>query len=394
MSRLDSIFEDSILIAKKLTGQLTEQENDLFNQWLQKESNRRFFKRIQDNQNFLIRNEQYESVNIKRGWNEFSVALNFHKKKTRLYSLLKYAAVILLPIIIGISVHYYVNHQIEVKNRNIQLTSIKPGTRNAILVLDNGQKIDLDKQNMTELKESDGTIINKINDELSYTGNGSVRSKKRLQNIIVIPRGGEYSLVLSDSTKVFLNSMSKLAFPVIFSGGKREISLEGEAYFEVHKDKQHPFIVNVNGMQIKVLGTAFNVKAYTDEQNVYTTLVEGQVIINTEKQSGKECLLFPNQQAVFDKLNEGLNIRKVDASQYMQWTIGKYVFTDQTLDEIMRSLSRWYDFVYSYSDESIKNLRFEGGLDKYRSIDPIIDIIERTGKVKVMVKGKEIIFMK
>ena len=378
-----------------MTGQLSGQENDLFEQWLEKsERNRKFFKRIQNGRDFLVRNEQYESVNVKHGWNEFSKAINIQRKRARLHSCLKYAAVILFPVIIVVALHYYVNHQIEIKNRTIQLASIKPGTRNAILILNNGQKVDLDNQKVKALKESDGTIINKIQDELNYAGRQSVKTKKRLQNIVVIPRGGEYCLILSDSTRVFLNSMSKLVFPVRFSGATREISLEGEAYFEVRKDKQHPFIVNVNGMQVNVLGTSFNVKAYPDEKNVYTTLVEGRVAINTGGQSDEEWLLNPDEQAVFDKSDEGLKIRKVDASQYMQWTIGKYVFTDRTLDEIMRSLSRWYDFTYSYRDESIKDIRFEGGLDKYKSIDPIIDIIERTGKVRVIVKGKEIIFMK
>jgi ferric-dicitrate binding protein FerR (iron transport regulator) len=137
------------------------------------------------------------------------------------------------------------------------------------------------------------------------------------------------------------------------------------------------------------------VKAYQDEQNVYTTLVEGSVRINTgEGQLNPEYTLEPDQQAVFDKRNATVSVQNVDAAQYMQWTTGRYIFADQPLDEIMKTLSRWYDFTFRYSDESLKEMRFEGGLNKYESIEPVLDIITRTGKVKVSINGKEVLFLK
>ena len=395
MNKMDSIFEDSKLIAKKITGRLTEQEKDLFDHWINgSQQNQKFYKKVQDNHNFLARNEQFESVNTKRAWEEFATKLKIRKRSNTITIFLKYAASILLPILIGTATYYYISRQADLKNNAALVADIKPGSRNAILVLNNGENIDLDKQEVATLKEADGTTINKVKDELNYVGNQSEKSKTILQNTLVIPRGGEYSLVLSDGTKVFLNSMSKLVFPVRFSGDKREVTLEGEAYFEVHKDKQHPFVVSVNGMQINVLGTKFNVNAYQDDQNIYTTLVEGKVRINSENQQEKEWLLEPDQQAVFDKSDARVKIKNVDAKQFMQWTTGTYTFTDQSLDEIMKSLSRWYDFKYSFNDESLKSLRFEGGLNKYESIEPILDIITRSDKVKYKVEGKEIIFTK
>lgn len=395
MSEMDSIFENSKLIAKKITGRLTEQEKEFFDRWINgSQQNQKFYKKVQNNQNFLTRNEQFESVNTKRAWEEIAAKLKVRKKNNTITVFLKYAAAILLPFLIGTAAYYYINQQAGRENNMSLVADIKPGSRNAILVLNNGQNIDLDKQEVATLKEADGTTINKVNDELNYVGNRSEKSKKIFQNTLVIPRGGEYSLVLSDGTKVFLNSMSKLVFPVRFSGDKREVSLEGEAYFEVRKDKQHPFVVSVNGMQINVLGTKFNVNAYPDEQKTYTTLVEGRVRINSENRQEKEWLLEPDQQVIFDKSNSETVIRNVDAKQFMQWTTGTYTFTNQSLGEIMKSLSRWYDFKYSFSDESLKAIRFEGGLNKYESIQPILDIITRTGKVKYKVEGKEIIFTK
>jgi ferric-dicitrate binding protein FerR (iron transport regulator) len=395
MNRIDSIFENSRLFAKKITGRLTEQEEEIFDQWINNSpQNQKFYKKIQDNENFQARNDQFESINTKRAWDEFSMKIKIRKRNKSVSMFLKYAAIVFFPILIGTATYYFIGRYGQQKDNTSVISMIKPGFRNAILVLNNGQNIDLCKQENATIKEADGSVINKLNNELNYLNNQSAKSKKELRNTLLIAKGGEYSIVLSDSTKVFLNSMSRLVYPVKFSGDKREVTLEGEAYFEVRKDRQHPFIVTVNGMQINVLGTSFNVNAYPDELKVYTTLVEGKVMINPANQEDKKWILEPNQQAAFGRSDSEVKISDVDAKLYMQWTKGTYTFTDQPLDEIMKSLSRWYDFTYSFSDESLKTIRFEGGLNKYESIEPILDIITRTGKVTYKIKGREIIFTK
>jgi hypothetical protein len=326
-------------------------------------------------------------------WEEFTEAVTTERKKKRSLVFLKYAAVILFPLLIG-TMSYWLIHEQSGKN-HMHTSEILPGTKSAFLVLSNGQKIDLGKEGVNALKEADGTIIEKNDDKLHYMKHQRLVSEEVLQDELIVPRGGEYSLVLSDGTRVYLNSMSRLIFPVRFSGDNRKVILEGEGYFEVQKDEKRPFIVQVSGMQIQVLGTSFNVKAYQDEQNVYTTLVEGKVRINSEDdQLNGEFFLEPDQQAIFDKRNSIVSVKDVDAAQYMQWTTGRYIFVDQPLDEIMKTLSRWYDFTFRYSDESLKEMRFEGGLNKYENIYPILDIINRTGKVKVDIKGKEVLFSK
>ncbi len=394
MDKLNPLFENSELIAKKITGKLNGEESDRFDQWLNSaEQNRTFFKKIQDKDNFFSRNEQFENVNTKRAWKKFTEAVATERKKKRSLVFLKYAAAILFPLLIG-TIVYWLIYEHPGKDY-MQTSEILPGTKSAFLILSSGQKIDLGKEEAEAMKEADGTIIEKNNDELNYNRQQGKAPREILLDELVVPRGGEYSLVLSDGTKVFLNSMSRLVFPVRFSGNRREVTLEGEGYFEVKKNEEHPFIVQVNEMQIQVLGTSFNVKAYQDEQNVYTTLVEGSVRINTgEGQLNPEYTLEPDQQAVFDKRNATVSVQNVDAAQYMQWTTGRYIFADQPLDEIMKTLSRWYDFTFRYSDESLKEMRFEGGLNKYESIEPVLDIITRTGKVKVSINGKEVLFLK
>lgn len=392
MKNLDPIFDYSELIAKKIMGKLTDQENELFDQWLSSSGrNQKLWERIKDNHNFQIRNEQFESIDTREAWVNLAENLNLRRKKKQLNVFLKYAAAIILPLLVGTMAYWYVKWPSE--QHILAQSDIRPGSRNACLVLNDGQSINLDSLKAKSLKEVDGTVIDKTNDELNYSTQQTLQSNKVLKNTLVVPRGGEYSLVLSDGTKVFVNSMSKLVFPVRFSGDKREVILEGEAYFEVKEDQLHPFIVNVNGIQVNVLGTSFNVKAYEEEENIYTTLVEGKVRITGDKVE-KDCILNPDQQVVLNKLNAEVSVQNVDARLYMQWTRGKYTFSNQSLDEIMRTLSRWYDLDYQYQDESIKTIVFEGGLNKYESIDPILDIIRSTGKVKIKVQGKEIVFFK
>ncbi len=392
MEKFKSVIEISELIARDISGQLGPQEKILLKEWLNSsEGNQKLYRKILDKENFRERNNIYESVDVKRAWSGVKGNLEIQGKKRVLTVLLRYAAAILVPLLFGITAYWYLNDQPQKSTQSI--VEIEPGSSNAVLVMANGENVNLTDTSKRKLVEHDGTIIQNNNEELTYAGTNANKTKETLLNTLVVPHGGEYRLILSDGTRVSLNSMSKLVFPTRFSGSKREVTLEeGEAYIEVTKDKSKPFIVTYKGMQIEVLGTTFNIKAYPDDHQVFTTLVEGRVKINFINQLAKNCFLEPDQQAAFDPSDGGIVVRKVDAKQIVQWTKGKYSFTDQPLDEIMKTLSRWYDFNYQYEDEALKRIRFEGGLDKYESIGPILDIIARTGKVKVSVKGKEVMF--
>lgn len=394
MKKVESILEISELIARDINGQLTQAEKETLSEWLNKsEGNQRIYYQIIKGDNLTERNRLYESVDVNKAWNEVSKSLAFDRK-TRLVRLFaKSAAAILLPVLIGITAYWYVND--HSKSVNLADLEIKPGSKNAVLVLDNGKSVDLTIVPEQSLVEHDGTLIKNTKEELNYTGLDVKNKKSALFNTLIVPQGGEYNLVLSDGSRIMVNSMSKLIFPVRFSGDIREVSLEeGEAYFEIAKDRSKPFIVNIRGVKVEVLGTSFNIKAYSNDNNFYTTLVEGKVKLQAGAQTANDYYLEPNQQAVYSILSEEISIQKVDAKQIVEWTVGRYSFTNQSLDEIMKTLSRWYDFNYQYEDETLKQIRFEGGLNKYESIDPILDIISKTGKVHVEVQGKEIIFSK
>ena len=182
--------------------------------------------------------------------------------------------------------------------------------------------------------------------------------------------------------------MSSLRFPVTFANEKREVELEGEAYFEVSKNGL-PFIVSTHGMQIEVLGTTFNVSAYPNEE-CQTTLVNGSVKINAGQ--GESLILKPSQQASIAPGSNDIQVKTVDTSFYTSWIKGKINFKDQRLEDIMKILSRWYDMKVVYANADIKNIRFGCNIDRYEDIAPFVNLLEKTEKVHVKIKDKTITF--
>ena len=394
MEKINSIIEISDLIGRDISGQLSQVEKERLEKWISSsEQNRKLYEKIVDGKNLAERNAIYNSVVTEEAWNKISVVFTVQQQGRRIVQILfRYAAAILILVSMGVIGYWYMN---EKPQKMVQpIASIAPGTSQAVLILANGENVNLSNDSAKDVIENDGTVIRKSNKELIYAEHISKNSQKPLLNTLIVPKGGEYSLILSDGTRVFVNSMTKLVYPVSFTGDKREITLEGEAYFEVCKDKSKPFIVHIKGLQIEVLGTSFNIKAYPDENQSFTSLVEGKVKLNSGTQFSDLYFLEPNQQAVYNPTTSAICVHKVDAKQFMQWTLGKYIFSNQPLGEIMKTLSRWYDFNYQFEEESLKNIRFEGGLNKYEIIDPILEIIKKTGKVKVTVIGKEVLFSK
>jgi len=393
MDKVDSIFPIAEVIVKKISGELTPEEETFFNVWISSSSrNQDLFNRIMDAQNLEERNRMIRGIDTREAWIRYSKEIKL-RKKSHYIRVLQYAAVLLVPVMIVTLL--YITRQENQTAQNVRPEQqINPGSKNALLVLGNGKSINLEKSNFLDIKEEDGTRIVNDNQCLSYHEIKEEDNAKIPENTLIVPRGGEYNLVLSDSSEVYLNSMSKLVFPVNFSKNTREVFLEGEACFIVKKDSGRPFIVNVNGMRIEVMGTTFNVNAYRDQENIITTLVEGKVRLITTNDQQNEYILAPDDQAVFDVSAKDVQINKVNAASYMQWINGVYVFDNQSLGEIMTTLSRWYNFNYWFEQQDIEQITFKGGLNKYESIEPILDIIESTGKVKATINGKNILFSK
>jgi ferric-dicitrate binding protein FerR (iron transport regulator) len=391
MKKIHHITKISRLIVKTIGRGINAEEKKNLDQWKDESTkNQQLYNKIVNWDNFQKRNQLAQHFDANRAWEQFSTKM--HKKQIGISvkQVLRYAAAIMLPLLLGGAVFYFLN----TRQGNIQkeVASINPGTQSATIILDDGKTVNLEDEKLNQLVEKDGSVILNEKGELSYTDIKPEKAKEQLQNTLVVPRGGEYTLVLSDGSRVFLNSVSKLTYPVAFDKTKREVTLEGEAYFEIQRDENRPFYVSVNGVKIEVLGTAFNVKAYNEEEKIYTTLVEGKVKLNT-KGNSTEYFLTPDQQAVVEKGSNMVEVKDVDAQLFTGWKNGIYLFSNESVIEIMKILSRWYDFEYEFAHEETKNIKFEGGLNKYESIYPILDILQSTGKLKYKVDGKKIVFM-
>jgi ferric-dicitrate binding protein FerR (iron transport regulator) len=269
--------------------------------------------------------------------------------------------------------------------------SIKPGTNTAILTLANGASIALDKAGNGVLAKSGNTAIRKMkNGLLAYTaGDNKEAAVSDALNTITIPRGGQYTITLPDGTSVWLNSQSSLTFPVTFKGSERKVSLTGEAYFEVAKNKHMPFIVHTGNADIKVLGTHFNVKAYQEDNAVKTTLLEGSVSLSNRSSS---TLLVPGEQGVAEAADGKITQKKVNINQVMAWKAGYFIFREDDIHDIMKQISRWYDVDVEYRG-NLANIKFGGTYSKNKDITELLKGLELTGLVHFKIEGRRIIVM-
>ena len=230
-----------------------------------------------------------------------------------------------------------------------------------------------------------GMVISNFPDkELVYKIMNDTMKTETIYNTVTVPRGGEYKLVLADGTIVWLNSDSHIRYPVTFSGNTRQVELEGEAYFEVAKDVEKPFIVRMNEYNVRVTGTQFNVRNYLNE-SLATTLVEGGVQI---ERKGKVDRLRPGQQAVLE--NNEIRIRVVNVEEQVAWRHGAFGFTQCRLENIMEELARWYDVDVVYEDEEVKDYPFGCNFSRHATIEPLLKVFEATGTIETSIHGRKI----
>jgi len=319
-------------------------------------------------------------------------------KPTQFFPFVKYAAAAMI-IMAGFSWLYLSHQRSEEPQPLVKQTvkDIQPGGNKAILTLANGKEISLNAQNgsvaaipaqgmQISNNATSGIVTFKYNNSKTEETNHAKHLTESL-SIITIPRGGQYQLVLSDGTRVFLNAASKLTFPSRFTGSKRIVSLVGEAYFEVAKDAKHPFQVNVKDQQLTVLGTHFNVAAYPGE-TVKTTLAEGSVLL-LQPSTGISQPLKPDQQAVLLS-NKGFAIQTVDPSLEIAWIDGMFIFNGTPLKDAMRQISRWYDLEVNY--DSLPDKKVSATLFRTLTLNEVLKAIEIHGKFELI--GRRLVFMK
>lgn len=283
--------------------------------------------------------------------------------------------------------------KVAVQN-NKSHTMIKPGGNNAILTLSNGQQFNLNsvavgkitrQQNVSVAKTQDGQIIFKY--DSSVKSNSRFRLPATTLNSISTPRGGKYQVDLPDGTHVWLNAASSLSFPTVFSGKTRTVKLDGEAYFEVAKNPNFPFVVESGNQKVKVLGTHFNISAYSDEQVCKTTLLEGKVEVSS---GNSKVIIKPGQQTQLS--GSGIRVAEVDANEAIDWKNGFIELDHEDIYEIMKKISRWYDVEVIYKG-NISNIRFGGSVSRSADISKILAVLEATGAVHFKIEKRRIIVM-
>lgn len=373
------------LIARYLSDEIGEEEQAELTRWRDESpENERLFQEICKEENIKQNMQKRQTFHAEDGWEGVQRKIQRHRFRHRILNICKYAAIFIFPVAIATVAIYKSGNEPQPLSQVEE--QIVPGGKKAVLILDNGEAIDLKSTSGVELKEKDGTVIQVDSTVLNYQQAPARTSEKLAYNKVNVPRGGEYQLTLSDGSKVQLNSMSSIRFPVQFAQDCRLVELEGEAYFEVSKTGQ-PFIVQTKGMKIEVLGTSFNISAYANEE-YQTTLVSGSVKIQTE--NGSNRILKPSEQACITPGSNQINVRNVDTAFYTSWIHGKINFKDQRLDDIMKTLARWYDMDVVYENEATKELRFGCYVNRYNEITPLVKLLEQTGRVTVTVEGKTI----
>ena len=373
------------LIARYLSDEIGEEEQAELTRWRDESpENERLFQEICKEENIKQNMLKRQTFHAEVGWEGVQRKIQRHRFRHRILNICKYAAIFIFPVAIATVAIYKSGNEPQPLSQVEE--QIVPGGKKAVLILDNGEAIDLKSTSGVELKEKDGTVIQVDSTVLNYQQAPARTSEKLAYNKVNVPRGGEYQLMLSDGSKVQLNSMSSIRFPVQFAQDCRLVELEGEAYFEVSKTGQ-PFIVQTKGMKIEVLGTTFNISAYANEE-YQTTLVSGSVKVQTE--NGSNRILKPSEQACITPGSNQINVRNVDTAFYTSWIHGKINFKDQRLDDIMKTLARWYDMDVVYENEATKELRFGCYVNRYNEITPLVKLLEQTGRVTVTVEGKTI----
>jgi fecR protein len=311
-----------------------------------------------------------------------------NRKQVKRRGILPWIAAASVVVIAGVSAWILLSQEPDVHNLPVA-EKFEPGKAVVTLEMASGLKYRLDtlssvvRNNRVNVAFDNNDRVLKIKEQDSLADGAT---KEIGYNTINVPYGGTYTVELCDGTKVYLNSGTTLEFPSRFDGKVRSVILKGEAYFDVARNVSKPFVVEVDEMKVKVLGTSFNVKSYVDEPGVYTTLVEGSVAILRDGQPEKK--IKPGEQAYYNKGVGTLSIAEVDVNEFTSWKDGLFYFKDIALEEILRIVSRWYDLEVFYMNQGAKSVIYSGKLPMYSSVEDVLRKFEISGDVRFELKGR------
>ena len=386
MMKKKNIYDDASLIKKSLIKDLSDKEQKELDQLLDDQSLQDVYKELSDRGYLKKQFMEYEKYSSKKAYREFKERRG-HSGRIR---IVRWVAVVAAVWVLALGVTLWMTFGKKENVAPLPVASkiIPAGEKKATLTLADGTEVHVEEITAQILQEK-GMNIEYRNGEIVYH-KSEEKTTEVVYNKLEVPRGGECMIKLDDGTKVWVNAETKLKYPVTFVGDRREVVLEGEAFFDVAKNEK-PFIVKTSFGDVRVLGTAFGISAYASEPESYTTLVRGKVSV--EREGIKPVVILPGEQVVTSK--DGKMIKQqVDVEEFVGWKDGIYVFKEKSLGEIMKTLERWYNISVDFQDKSLVDLPFTGNLKRYDDINVFFDALTRTGDMKYRVEGNQVILFK
>lgn len=377
------------LIARYVQGNLNKREMEDLDAWrMESSKNEEIFQRMISRRHFeeSLTAHEMTGEEMDAEWKQIYTR-TIGSRRIGLRRVLQYAAIAVMLLSVGgvlyfSSEKYLPEKEVVVAKKN----TIQELESRAILVLSDGREFDLKNEEDLEALANHRVALSADSEMLTYLS-GNVDTIVEY-HMLRIPRGGEYVLVLSDGSTVYLNAESELAYPAHFTGQERRVRLKGEAYFEVQKDATKPFIVDVDPLRVQVMGTEFGVRAYSDEECIKTTLKQGKVSVESEERS---VILTPDLQATFNRSDGRLDAKEVNVNLYIGWKDGRLIFDNCPLERVLKDLGRWYAFNVVFEREESRVLPFSLNIKKHEVFAEVLDLLEETGCVKFEIEDNTVI---
>lgn len=378
---MHKLTENIIEIIKRfIFGENTQEDLAKLDEWLKENPNHpKLLKRFQDENEYLKDVNFLKGLDKQKAWEKLSAKTSAEKRHSkRSLSYLVKAACVFIPLLF-LSIYFSLPNLIQEEGNDISSVEVFPATPSAQLKLSNGDVYKLEHDNL-DIRTEDyfGQKRDSVKDS-----DPRISSNKpvKISNVIVeVPKASYFSIVLSDGTKVKINAQSSLQFPESFSNAERRVKLEGEAYFEVEKDASKPFIVEVNGVEVEVLGTKFNINSY--EKEVKTTLAEGSVQVAAGNQM---IMLKPGEQSVF--VDSKIIKKKVDISYHLSWVNNEFVFKRDNLKSILKEISRWYGVELKLTeDPDFYTRQITGSISRQVTLSELCEMLEFVNDVSLEIK--------